>query len=308
MKRAKRSLLCAAAFFAVVTGVLSMPVISYAKKKELPPPVHASNLEDGTYQVEMTSNASMFRIVHAELEIADGHMEVTMTMSGKGYGKLYPGTGEEALKAPEEEFIPCVEDVDGAYTFTVPVEALNQEFDCAAFSKKRERWYDRKLAVLSDSLPEEAWQAPARIEAKDGNYTMEVSLSGGSGRAALVSPTLVQVSDKTAVVSLEWDSSNYDYMIVGGRKYLPVNTEGNSLFEFPVMAFDEEVRVIADTVAMSRAHEIEYTLVFHSDTLMKVKAAVPSGVIAVAVMVLAAAGGVLFAGTRAKEKKKTDEN
>ena len=55
-----------------------------------------------------------------------------------------------------------------------------------------------------------------------------------------------------------------------GEKYLPVNTEGNSVFEIPA-ALDEELKVIGDTVAMSRPHEVEYTVTFHSDTLQAVK-------------------------------------
>ena len=66
---------------------------------------------------------------------------------------------------------------------------------------------------------------------------------------------------------IQWSSPNYDYMLVDGEKFLPVNTEGNSVFEIPVAAFDEPVTVIGDTVAMSKPHEIEYTLTFHSDTI-----------------------------------------
>lgn len=53
-------------------------------------------------------------------------------------------------------------------------------------------------------------------------------------------------------------------MVVDGEKYLPVNTEGNSVFQIPVEAFDQDIVVIADTVAMSTPHEIEYTLNFHA--------------------------------------------
>ena len=56
-------------------------------------------------------------------------------------------------------------------------------------------------------------------------------------------------------------------MLVDGEKYLPVNTEGDSVFEIPVLAFDEPMEVIGDTVAMSKPYEIEYTLTFHSDTM-----------------------------------------
>lgn len=99
---------------------------------------------------------------------------------------------------------------------------------------------------------------------QDGTYQMEVELWGGSGRASVTSPAKVEIKDGKAVATLEWSSPNYDYMVVDGEKYLPVNTEGNSVFQIPVEAFDQDIAVIADTVAMSTPHEIEYTLNFHA--------------------------------------------
>ena len=102
------------------------------------------------------------------------------------------------------------------------------------------------------------------LEFQDGTYQMEVELLGGSGRASVTSPAKVEIKDGKAVATLEWSSPNYDYMVVDGEKYLPVNTEGNSVFQIPVEAFDQDIVVIADTVAMSTPHEIEYTLNFHA--------------------------------------------
>lgn len=99
---------------------------------------------------------------------------------------------------------------------------------------------------------------------QDGTYQMEVELLGGSGRASVTSPAKVEIKDGKVVATLEWSSPNYDYMVVDGEKYLPVNTEGNSVFQIPVEAFDQDIAVIADTVAMSTPHEIEYTLNFHA--------------------------------------------
>ncbi|WP_419050637.1 ABC transporter substrate-binding protein [Gallintestinimicrobium sp.] len=107
-------------------------------------------------------------------------------------------------------------------------------------------------------------QEETGLEFQDGTYQMEVELFGGSGRASVTSPAKVEIKDGKAVATLEWSSPNYDYMVVDGEKYLPVNTEGNSVFQIPVEAFDQDIAVIADTVAMSTPHEIEYTLNFHA--------------------------------------------
>ena len=103
------------------------------------------------------------------------------------------------------------------------------------------------------------------LNLKDGEYTAEVTMEGGSGRATIDSPTDISVKDGKVTAEIKWSSSHYDYMLVDGEKFLPVNTEGNSVFEIPVAEFDEPMAVTADTTAMSVPHEIEYTLTFASD-------------------------------------------
>ena len=100
----------------------------------------------------------------------------------------------------------------------------------------------------------------------DGKYEIEVTLSGGSGRATVGSPCELTVSGGQMTARIEWSSPNYDYMLVDGEKYEPVNKDGNSTFEIPVSVFDAEMDVTADTVAMSEPHEIDYTLNFDSTT------------------------------------------
>ena len=105
------------------------------------------------------------------------------------------------------------------------------------------------------------------VDLADGNYTVSVDLEGGSGRASITTPTSMTVSGKKATATIVWSSSNYDYMLVNGEKYLPTNTEGNSTFEIPVLCMDEPMTVIADTTAMSTPHEITYILTFYSDSV-----------------------------------------
>ena len=108
------------------------------------------------------------------------------------------------------------------------------------------------------------------LNLKDGEYTAEVTMEGGSGRATIDSPTDISVKDGKVTAEIKWSSSHYDYMLVDGEKFLPVNTEGNSVFEVPVAEFDNPMTVMADTTAMSVPHEIEYTLTFDSATLKRV--------------------------------------
>ena len=107
------------------------------------------------------------------------------------------------------------------------------------------------------------------IDKEDGEYSIQVELEGGSGKASVTSPTILTVKDGQAYAQIQWSSSNYDYMIVNDEKYEPVNKDGNSTFEIPVDAFDYKMPVTADTVAMSTPHEIEYTLQFDSASVAK---------------------------------------
>lgn len=226
-------------------------------------PVTAADLEDGTYRIDVDSSSSMFRIVKAVLTVDDGKMSCTLTMSGKGYGKLYMGTAEDAAQAGEDECIPYVEDEDGAKTFTVPLESLNTEVDCAAWSIKKEAWYARTLVFLADTL------RPADQELADGTYSVDAALEGGSGRASVETPCTLKVEDGAMTATVVWSSPNYDQMVVDGTQYLPVNTEGNSTFEIPVATLCEPLAVQAETTAMSTPHMIDYTLTFDATTAQK---------------------------------------
>ena len=238
-------------------------------------PVSAADLKEGTYDISVESSSSMFKIISCALTVQDGAMTARMTMGGTGYLYVYMGTGEEASKVPESDLISFEEDSDGTHSFTVPVETLNEVLPCTAFSKKKEKWYDRELVFRADSLPAEAFAdgkiaTAESLKLEDGVYTCEVRLCGGSGRAAVESPATLRVENKNVTATIVWGSANYDYMKVDGEKYGLAATEGNSTFEIPVTGFDWRMPVIADTIAMSQPHEIEYTLTFDSATLKRV--------------------------------------
>ena len=107
---------------------------------------------DGIYTVDVTSSASMFRVVNCVLTVKDGTMSAVLTLSGTGYGYLYMGTKEEAAAADSSKWIPFVTDADGKYTYTVPVESLDKGISVAAYSIKNKIWYDRTLTFKSDTL------------------------------------------------------------------------------------------------------------------------------------------------------------
>ena len=246
-------------------------------------------LPDGTYDAEFSTDSSMFHVSEAcdgkgVLTVENGQMTIHVSLASRKILNLYPGSAEDAQKDGAQLLEPTVDEVtysdgltDEVYGFDIPVPALDEEFDVALIGTKG-KWYDHKVCVSNPVEASEAETAGTSVSSEasgksgipdltDGSYLVEMTFEGGSGRASIASPVTITVENQKVTASVEWSSPNYDYMLVDGEKFLPVNTEGNSVFEIPVAAFDEPVTVIGDTVAMSKPHEIEYTLTFHSDTI-----------------------------------------
>ena len=240
-----------------------------------------AQLPDGVYTAEFSTDSSMFHVSEAcdgkgTLTVKDGVMTIHISLGSKKILNLYPGLAEDAAKDGAVLLQPTTDTVtysDGmteeVYGFDVPVPVIGEEFDLALIGTKG-KWYDHKVKV-SDPVAEDSREAANgsfdMSTLADGSYTIELTMEGGSGRASIQSPAQLAIADGAATATLEWSSPNYDYMLVNGEKYLPVNTEGNSVFEVPVEALDVPLTMIGDTVAMSTPHEVEYTVTFHSETL-----------------------------------------
>ena len=239
-----------------------------------------AQLPDGVYTAEFSTDSSMFHVSEAcdgkgTLTVKDGVMTIHISLGSKKILNLYPGLAEDAAKEGAVLLEPTTDTVtysDGmteeVYGFDVPVPAIGEEFDLALIGTKG-KWYDHKV-VVSDPVAEDSEGTAGAFDlstVEDGSYTIELTMEGGSGRASIQSPAQLAIADGAATATLEWSSPNYDYMLVNGEKYLPVNTEGNSVFEVPVEALDAPLTMIGDTVAMSTPHEVEYTVTFHSETL-----------------------------------------
>lgn len=96
----------------------------------------------------------------------------------------------------------------------------------------------------------------------DGEYIVEFTTEGGTGKATMTSPAKLTVSDGEQYLELVWTSKNYDYMVVEGITYYNENVGGNSTFTVKVSDLKKPLTVIGDTTAMSTPHEIEYIINF----------------------------------------------
>ncbi|MBQ6314688.1 MAG: hypothetical protein IJI11_03690 [Mogibacterium sp.] len=270
----------------VLLAVFMLVMAGCSSTQQTPDP----GIEDGTYVATFTTDNSMFHVSEANedrgiLTVSDGKMTIHVSLQSKKIVNLYPGLAEDAAKDGAELLEPTTDTVtysdgyeDEVYGFDIPVPALDEEFDLALLGTKG-NWYDHKVKVTdpvpgddikavingTDTESEASDSAKASdLKIADGEHSAEVTLEGGSGKATITSPAVIKVSGDSYTAVIEWSSPHYDYMLVDGEKYLPVNEDGNSVFEIPVMYFDKPMPVIADTTAMSQPHEIEYTLTFDS--------------------------------------------
>lgn len=139
---------------------------------------------------------------------------------------------------------------------------------------------------------------------KDGKYTIEVTLKGGSGKSSIESPTELEVENGVMTAEIVWNSKNYTYMEINGEKYLPESNEENSTFLVEIPSLDTDIEFIAETVAMSKPKQIEYSMRFDSSTA-KSEGTFP-------ILAVAAGAVLLVAGVIAvlafKKKRKKNEN
>ena len=106
-------------------------------------------------------------------------------------------------------------------------------------------------------------------EIPDGSYWSRVSMTGGSGRASISSPTGFYVKDGQATADIHWSSASYDYMKLDGVRYDAfTDAAGHSAMTIPVSALNTAIPVLADTTAMSKPYEIEYQLSFDGSALL----------------------------------------
>jgi len=283
MKRSNKILLL------LTLTVLIVMTAACGSKKETAEPTPDPGIADGTYIATFTTDNPMFHVNEAYedkgvLTVKDGKMTIHVSLQSKRIVNLYTGTAEDAQKDGAELLEPTTDKVtysDGleeeVYGFDVPVPALDEEFDLALLGTKG-KWYDHKVtvsdpvegddinAVIGKNSDKEAVTAKD-LKLADGEHSAEVTLEGGSGKATVDSPAVIRMNGDECIAVITWSSPHYDYMIVDGQRYEPVNTEGNSVFEIPVPYFDSPFDVIADTTAMSEPHEIEYKLTFDSATV-----------------------------------------
>lgn len=186
-----------------------------------------------------------------------------------------PGLGLTSLPVAATSRVYSVTIGDGETSFSLDHAAVDMEDGHVTVTLSPEDYAELASAFASsaedesDSNPEAHTPAdPVTLDQEDGTYSIELTMTGGSGKASVVSPAILTVEDGQAFADITWSSSNYDYMIVAGNTYLNEAEEGMaSRFHIPITKMDEEMSVIADTTAMGTPHEVNYAFTFYSESI-----------------------------------------
>ncbi|MGX8774021.1 MAG: hypothetical protein ACSW8G_03070 [Bacillota bacterium] len=309
-------------------------------------PIYGNSVRNGEYEAGMESSSSFFSIYSCDLTVKGKRMTAVMTIDSTSYECVYMGKAEEAAKAEKSEYIFADEkDGRGSFTIPVealnapiacaafskrekqwydrnvlidasslPEGALKIELPDYDLIDKAVEQYDEnaKGSESPDVTGEDQKESnvsvliPADIELEDDTYSIEVNMTGGSGRASVSSPTWFIVRDGKAYARLLWSSSHYDYMKLNGIRFENETTDGgNSTFTIPVAVFDQPISVIADTTAMGDPVEIEYELTFYKDTIdsvTKVPQEAAKRVIYIALLIIVV-GGILNLVLKRRKKQ-----
>lgn len=110
---------------------------------------------DGTYDIEVETDSSMFRSDSCTLTVQDGAYTATLVLPGEGFSRLYFGSAEDAASAADADIYDYHLNDEGKYTFDLPVTALDQELSIAAYGQRRDTWYDHTI-VFHAPAPESA--------------------------------------------------------------------------------------------------------------------------------------------------------
>ena len=104
-----------------------------------------------------------------------------------------------------------------------------------------------------------------KTEFADGTYVPDdFSFSGGTGKVTITCPSIV-IEKGVVYGNILFSSKKYTQIKLNGEVYPVLSTEDGSLFKIPVV-LNQDMAIAATTVAMTEAHDVDYTLKITQDT------------------------------------------
>ena len=108
-------------------------------------------IADGTYQVNAEAGGKMFRVTDCVMTVKNGQMTAAVTLSGRGYNRIYLGDVNNASD-DEKNWIFPDSLLAEQYTFQIPVEKLDEVMTIAVHTTKSNKWDTRTLTFHSEGM------------------------------------------------------------------------------------------------------------------------------------------------------------
>ena len=108
-------------------------------------------IADGTYQVNAEAGGKMFRVTDCVMTVKNGQMTAAVTLSGRGYNRIYLGDVNNASDDEKNWILPDSLLAE-QYTFRIPVEKLDEVMTIAVHTTKSNKWDTRTLTFHSEGM------------------------------------------------------------------------------------------------------------------------------------------------------------
>ncbi|WP_195549036.1 hypothetical protein [Dorea longicatena] len=108
-------------------------------------------IADGTYQVNAEAGGKMFRVTDCVMTVKNGQMTAAVTLSGRGYNRIYLGDVNNASDDERNWILPDSLLAE-QYTFQIPVEKLDEVMTIAVHTTKSNKWDTRTLTFHSEGM------------------------------------------------------------------------------------------------------------------------------------------------------------
>ena len=237
-------------------------------------------IDGASYKVTAETGADMFKVVDCILvSTKDKGMEAVITLSRQGYDYLYMGRAEEAAKADKNNWIPFNE-VNGKYTYTIPVKALNTGIEVASHSKNNNKWYDRTITFKSEGMQFQGLKEGTYEYVKDATnqvYTVTTDPGMFSVTEATLSKTAEGMKVKVTLKGTGYDAlylgSKEDAKKDDGKNWItPCETKGEGenqqyAFEIPVSALNTSIPIATHGTKSKKWFNHTITFNFNTNTV-----------------------------------------
>ena len=237
-------------------------------------------IDGASYKVTAETGADMFKVVDCTLvSTKDKGMEAVITLSRQGYDYLYMGRAEEAAEADKNSWIPFNE-VNGKYTYTIPVKALNTGIEVASHSKNNNKWYDRTITFKSEGMQFQGLKEGTYEYVKDATeqvYTVTTDPGMFSVTEATLSKTAEGMKAKVTLKGTGYDAlylgSEEDAKNDDGKNWIrpcEIKGEGENrqyVFEIPVSALNTSIPIATHGTKSKKWFNHTITFNFNTNTV-----------------------------------------